>query len=813
MLIKYCCKKSNFGLLSPAILFIVLNLWTLNILHGQNFSYLNYQERFDRYRKTFLQEKVYVHTDKAFYLSGEILWFKIYYVDGAFHKPLDVSKVAYVEILDKENKAVLQGKVDLREGKGSGSFYLPVNIESGNYRFRAYTRHMKNFSPEYFFEKDITIINTIKEVKPENIVSELPKKIYQAQFFPEGGNLVSGLSGKVAFKVTDQHGKGVDFKGYVINQQNDTIVRFKPLKFGIGNFIFTPNKENNYRVLIYTEGGNKIEARLPEIFEKGYVMNVDEKKDGKVVVKVSSNILPAEDLYLFAHTRQMIRINEHARLTNGYVEFEFDKNELGEGISHLTLFNAARQPVCERLLFNKPVKQLSVKADLHYRQFSSRQKVEVNLLTRDWSGKPLPADLSIAVYKIDSVQILDDQNITSYLWLSSDLTGSVESPEYYFGAAGNAFLKEATDNLMLTHGWRRFKWDHILKSEQMRRYHIAEIEGHVVEAKVVDKESLLPVEGVISFIAAPGRRFSTSFAKSNKEGKLYYNVKNYFGSNSLIVQHLPLFNSYYKIEIGNPFSEEYSSKPLPPYSFTRDMAASVLNSSVNMQVQNAFLGEKLRKLNSVHDSSVFYYRPEFTYRFDDYVRFTSMEEVLKEYVSEVVVRMRKNDYYLRLFNSRYKDLFTGGPLILIDGVPVMKNENKLMAYDPLQVEKLEIVGHSYMMGPLNFSGILSFTTYKGDLSGFEMDENTLVVDYEGLQQKREFYHPVYDTPAQKNSRIPDFRSLLYWSPEIQTENDGKASFEFYSSDQDGKYVVVVQGMSKDGVAGCTTLSFEVLNVQ
>src|SRR5471030_1703399 len=49
----------------------------------------------------FLQEKLFVHTDKTFYLPGEFIWFKIYDVDGLFNKPLDLSKVAYVEILNQ----------------------------------------------------------------------------------------------------------------------------------------------------------------------------------------------------------------------------------------------------------------------------------------------------------------------------------------------------------------------------------------------------------------------------------------------------------------------------------------------------------------------------------------------------------------------------------------------------------------------------------------------------------------------------------------------------------------------------------------
>src|ERR1700712_867878 len=43
-------------------------------------------------------EKLFVHTDKKFYVAGEIVWFKIYEVAGSDNRPADLSKVAYVEL-------------------------------------------------------------------------------------------------------------------------------------------------------------------------------------------------------------------------------------------------------------------------------------------------------------------------------------------------------------------------------------------------------------------------------------------------------------------------------------------------------------------------------------------------------------------------------------------------------------------------------------------------------------------------------------------------------------------------------------------
>ena len=66
--------------------------------------------KFIQYQLHNLQEKIFVHTDKTAYLAGEIIWFKLYNVDESFNRPMDISKVAYVEIINEDQKAVMQAK-------------------------------------------------------------------------------------------------------------------------------------------------------------------------------------------------------------------------------------------------------------------------------------------------------------------------------------------------------------------------------------------------------------------------------------------------------------------------------------------------------------------------------------------------------------------------------------------------------------------------------------------------------------------------------------------------------------------------------
>ena len=135
-----------------APLFVLISMAAL----GQDTFLNTLTANLTQYEAKELKEKIYLQTDKSFYITGEICWFKSYVVDASLHKPFSLSRVAYVELINRDSKPVLQGKISLQKGTGSGSFFIPLYLPSGSYKIRAYTNWMKNFGPDYFFEKNIT---------------------------------------------------------------------------------------------------------------------------------------------------------------------------------------------------------------------------------------------------------------------------------------------------------------------------------------------------------------------------------------------------------------------------------------------------------------------------------------------------------------------------------------------------------------------------------------------------------------------------------------------------------------------------------
>ncbi|HRG10677.1 MAG TPA: hypothetical protein PLJ08_19025, partial [Cyclobacteriaceae bacterium] len=149
-------------------------------------------------------EKIFIHTDKNFWVAGETSWFKIYLVSGQSHQPINTSKVTYVELVGAQNQVLVQTKIELSNGFGKGQINIPASISSGNYYLRAYTRWMKNYSVDFFFHQPITIVNTFRRLFDRE--QQLNNDI-DVQFFPEGGQWIDGINHKIAFRAVDFTGK------------------------------------------------------------------------------------------------------------------------------------------------------------------------------------------------------------------------------------------------------------------------------------------------------------------------------------------------------------------------------------------------------------------------------------------------------------------------------------------------------------------------------------------------------------------------------------------------------------------------------
>ena len=733
-------------------------------------------------------ESIYVHTDKEIYFPGEILWFKVYAVHTEDLTPVNKPSVAYIELTDSRGTSVLLNKAEIGPAtRNGGSVFIPQRLSSGTYTLTGAT--LASETGGRSFSKKITVLNPFAI---QDTLSAPPENTYTIRLFPEGGTLVRGIPTRIAFKVTDAQGKGV--KASLVFPDG---TRGNSNAFGIGSARVMPVAGipvagipggDMPKVKVLLPDGRELGQPLPFAAETGYVLNAEDKGD-HYTIQVASAGHPGETLTLVSESssgkavKYMVILN-----ASGSASHLIPRAQLPEGTSRLTLLRNDGTPVAERILFRAPEKTLRLNLALNRQTFSGREEITLSLnqVTPD---PAIIADVSVSIKKEDDLQRPSGENIRSYLYLRKDLSGEIENPDYYFSDAETG--KADLDNLLLTHGWRKFKNQ---SAEEEGRY-------HRIGIRFTGKTDGQPLAGREATLSVPSRIPMIYTAVTDTNGVAYFWVKNVYGTHNLVTRLTSGELSHAEILKFRSEAELFS-----PADLTGISQNSYNEYAINAQVENIFSGKNRTAWlpPATLDSLPFFGKADVRYRLDDYTRFVIMEEVLREYVKEVMVRKNRDDFRLRTQDVNRNTFFNSNPLILLDGVPV-PHPNDLMAYDPLKVETVDVITSRFYLGESVHDGIVSFSTYKGVLENFTLDPSFSVFTYEGLQPEREFYVP--EVPG--TASVPDNRTVLYWTPRLMLSGEESRRIKFSSSDLSGEYVVDVQGIDSSGKPGSQTLRFSV----
>jgi hypothetical protein len=133
--------------------------------YGQDTTgfYKNITEKFRNYCESVPREEIFIQTDRSEYVAGELLWFKLYLINRQSTKPSLNSSLAYFELLNSENRPIVQKRIKIENGNGPGQITLPDTLSTGTYTIRAYTNWMKNFLPHNCFIKKLNIYNAFTQ--------------------------------------------------------------------------------------------------------------------------------------------------------------------------------------------------------------------------------------------------------------------------------------------------------------------------------------------------------------------------------------------------------------------------------------------------------------------------------------------------------------------------------------------------------------------------------------------------------------------------------------------------------------------------
>lgn len=831
-------------------------------------------DRFERQLSVFPQEKVYLQTDKPYYLSGERIWFRAHVVDAASHVPSFSSGSVLVELFDARDSVVRRIKTGIGNDLYSGYIDIPEDAPEGDYTIRAYTAGMRNSDEDYFFMKSIRIGDpmsrmmqvhpefqffpdkkidadicfsrirptgsvtpesltiTINNDKPVSLKSAdgksglsfnlapsekqrvmlldamyekspfrqyikipVPDDDFDVSFYPEGGSALYGVTGRIAFKAMQRDGTETDVNGTVYDSRGNEITTFKTDHRGMGQFMMRQESGETYHTVCTNSKGQSKRFDLPAAKDAGYALSATWGFD-----RLQVNVLQPESqkngdtLCLIVHTRGMI---QDARIWENISEpVVFPKDFFPSGVSHLLLLTKDMTPVSERLVFAFNDDQANVTSKTDRDTYPARSPVEYTVHITDETGEPLMGNFSVSVTDNHEVATDTTSNILTSLLLTSDLRGNIPDPGYYFRKKGQSSVY-GFDMLMLTQGWRRYDTQRIVGNDLMYPDTLLQM-GSVISGTVKSRNR--PVDGALVNILSIHDNY-TGTTYTDRNGRFYLPNGDLPDSTAFIVQTTSQEKKQNLELILDRVS--YPERKIPVH------APGVPN-----RAMFAMYADKA-ELQYVDEHGVrTSYIPEVTItapkvKGKDYSFFYKARDA--QFVMSEEDLVKTPPVSMRSLLTRIPGIFISSDhmvtyghnsvLFVVDG-RVEDNEsfNVFEQISPADIAQVDLLSGP-AAGIFAFRStqlshyVVSITTKKGKVISKETPYIKPIIPL-GIQKSAEFYAPKYDIPVQ-NAK-PDLRTTIHWAPNLTTNEEGKASFSFYTADVPSTYTVVIEGMTEDG---------------
>lgn len=785
--------------------------------------------QFNKYASTYPQEKAYLHLDKPYYTAGETIWLKAYLIEAATNI-LDTASIPLnVELIDNQLGMVIDKKIlKLEGGMAAGDFELADSLHSGYYSLRAYTNWMRNFDTELMFRKDFKVHKIGEEIIP----TKFDAQDVDFRFFPEGGQIVEGMDNKMAFKATDKVGNGVDVSGIILSGKGDTVMVFQSEHLGMGVFNFKAVPGETYSAKIKYRNVFEKEVSLPAIEKEGFVMGIEAVADKNLMrLYVGHNYNKPKgstngNIVIVGQSQGKICYLARTPASNKAMFVKIPKDRFPEGIAQFTVFDETGRPRCERLVYVYKEDYVNISITPDKKTYQPKEEVKLEIEAKDMDGQPVAGNFSVVVS--DGKQVLlpaHEENILTYLLLSSDVKGKIEQPDYYF-AQNKPEVRRHMDILLLTQGWRRFKWEDILKPTLAEPRFMLEsgigITGEITRqnGKIFEK----PVNLTFMMWLEDGNR-QFGMGEAAVDGTFSLNNLDFNSTGKILIQAVAgKLNRNTKIFINKPQPPllQRSMVPFNPITFDENDLADYLKRTGDALAIERILKDKRNRL--LQEVVV---KAKKQAEREDRVLYTHASNSLK-----ITPDMQVSGNVLDLLRGRVPGVQVMGssmdptviirgigsmngssePTFLLDGMAVDKS--MIISVPVFDVDRIDVLkgADAAIYGSRGGNGVISVLTKRGSPSNGGPTQGIEVVEVNGYAVAKEFYTG-NSTEARMedfdaNNR-PDYRSTIFWAPSVRTGTNGKATLTFPNSNAETSVDIRVEGMAFFGMPARGKSSYSV----
>ncbi|TAL62576.1 MAG: hypothetical protein EPN88_13165 [Bacteroidetes bacterium] len=624
------------------------------------------------------------------------------------------------------------------------------------------------FHPQDSREGLQVAINIKYKDRTESLIMPVTSKGNPIQFatFPEGGNLVSGIQSKLAFKAVNSNGEPVDIMGTLF-EDNTPLLEFKSMHAGMGSFKFIPTINKKYLIRL-SEPAIDSTFLLPEIYSTGMTMQLVGRDKESLSFKVTqSPELNPEDIYLRIQCRGIVYGMTMAKLSKE-LRIRVPLSGLPQGTAEVTLFNSSLVPVAERLVYINQDRKLNIAAELSKEIYSTREKAILKITIKDEKGQPVEANLGVTVFDKLYQNPRDSNNILTHYYLSTQLKGRIYNPSFYFNSSSKS-RDEALDVLMLTQGWRKYVWSemNLKKFVKARQQVIFDgIKGEVITPKRWMKNQQ---EKAFVMASSPNKDNNTDLIPTDSSGGF-----------TISSHHL------------REWEDDYIYlKPFGPHEAKLGIKLSDPFETINLIMRSNEIMYPLPGLIKVKEETP--------------VLLLTRPDVIS--IKEVIIKGQKTNTIREKYLGKLDSLTKLDDYVCIYNVLNCPRH----VHEPGSTKPVE--GRRYY--------VIKYCNTPGEtMSEVVYHSNTPVLTEEELLKKYnlsrvkayygscEYYKPNYDKETE-DSIIPDFRNTLLWEPSVITNEKGEATLSFYCSDIYTDFAGRIEGVSGEGLLGTGDFKFTV----
>ena len=617
---------------------------------------------------------------------------------------------------------------------------------------------------------------------------------FDVKFFPEGGALINIPHQNVAFKAQGADGFSKEIEGFLFNSKGDTLTNFRSEHNGMGIFTMNPVNNETYYVTVRTNDSITKRFDLPAIEPKGISIAMSHyKQEIRYEIQKTEATEWPQKLFLLAHTRGKLAILQpiNPKRTFG----KMNDSLFTEGITHFMLIDEQGNALSERLIFVPDHKPNQWQITTDQPTYGKREKVSLQIAAKDSEGNPVEGTFSVSITDRKSIQpdSLAD-NILSNLLLTSDLKGYVEDPAFYF-LNQDARTLRSIDYLMMTHGWRRHKMENVLRTPSLNFTNYIE-KGQTISGRIMGFFGANVKKGPICVLAPKYNIIATT--ETDEKGQFIVNTS-FRDSTTFLVQartkkgfagvdilmdppqypvathKAPYFNG------ATTFMEDYLMNTRDQYYMEGGMRVYNLK-EVTVTAKRERLSSK-----SIYTGGINTYTVE-----ED--RLQGYGQTAFDAASRLPSVTITNGSEIHIRNNSEPAIIVIDDIVYEDASDILKD---IQVSDMSSISLLR-GADAVILGPRASGGAVVITLKDPRNLPARPAQGIITYTPLGYSESVEFYHPTYDTPEKKNAQRSDFRSTVYWNPELRLDAEGKATIEYYTPDSTAPEDIIIEGVDKNG---------------